>query len=798
MTAAKPANSAVPGLGGLLTDADYAALERSWISRDLADQALLGRVISVDGAAIVGRKDNGSYAGIVFSYVWPGEDHVREYWLRRDRPEIERDAQGKPKEKNKYLGPPGRGNLLYITPGTRPELLTDVGVPIVITEGAKKTIALHRLSTFEAPCDTLPHFLAVGLGGVWSFKGTIGKVAGPDGSRRDEKGLISDLHRLTWAGRRVYIAFDSNVHTNPKVAAARRQLTAELRKLGAEVHWVNLPHPDDVPGINGVDDLLVSWGPNRVLSLVHSSKHAPTAESDSNQAEVLVRLCESVELFRTPEGESYGYVRVGDHGETWMLRSKAFTRWLSRQFHSSVQKPPRSQSLHEAIALLEAKAQFESPVMPVWVRVAEHDGRIYVDLCNAAWDAVEISPEGWRIVANPPVRFRRTKGMLPLPRPVQGGCVTALRSLINVGEDDNWVLCLAWLIAALRPKGPYPILLLQGEQGTAKSTMVRLLRRLIDPVVAPVRTPPRSDRDLLIAAVNSWVIAYDNLSGIPHWLSDALCRLVTGGGLSTRELYTDSDEIIFDASRPVILNGIDHLADRADLADRALVLHLSRIESKDRRDEREINAAFEQESPRILGALYTAVSVALSMLGQVTLAEMPRMADFALWAVAGLRGFDISPEAFLSSYQGNRNEAVRDTLEGDAVATAILELMAERQANGVLDFWEGSCKQLLRELDALIDDGIRKSSAWPKTPRGLSGRIRRIATFFRESGIEIAFRGKGGKGQRVLTIATTAVTATRSSDESQLESDRGEHLGGGPQVEVAVPANGYTTPPPVG
>jgi hypothetical protein len=144
--------------------------------------------------------------------------------------------------------------------------------------------------------------------------------------------------------------------------------------------------------------------------------------------------------------------------------------------------------------LLEARAQFESPEIPVWVRVAEHSGLIYLDLCNSAWEVIEVSPTGWQVVADPPVRFRRTKGMQPLPRPVNGGSIVLLRKFINVGSDDNWMLCLVWLVAALRPTGPYPILVLQGEQGSAKSTMGKLLRRLVDPVVAPVRTPPRTDR----------------------------------------------------------------------------------------------------------------------------------------------------------------------------------------------------------------------------------------------------------------------------------------------------------------
>jgi hypothetical protein len=670
-------------------------------------------------------------------------------------------------------------------PGTRAELLDDVRIPIAITEGAKRTIALHRLSEYGLNPDDPPRFLAVGLGGVWSFRGTIGKVAGPDGSRRDEKGLINDLRRLAWAGRRVYIVFDSNVHTNSKVAAARRQLSTALSQLGAHVYWVDLPKPDEVAAVNGIDDLLAAWGPERVLALFGESEPAETHESETTQAEKLIRLCDEVELFHTPQGEAYAVVPVGEHREIWMLQSRGFWRWLARQFHKSAGKPPRAQSLKEAIGLLEAKAQFESAEHPVWVRVAEHDSRIYIDLCNAAWEAVEISENGWRITVDPPVRFRRTKGMQPLPRPVSG-CVTALRRLINIGDDDNWILCLSWLLAALRSKGPFPILLLQGEQGSAKSSTERFLRRIVDPVVALVRTPPRSDRDLLIAAVNSWVIAYDNLSGIPHWLSDAFCRLSTGGGFSTRELYTDSDEVIFDATRPIILNGIDHLAERADLADRSLILHLPRIEGRDRRDEQQLNREFELELPGILGALYTAVSVALATVNQVRLDSLPRMADFALWAVAGMRGFELPAEAFLTAYRGNRREAVQDTLEADVVAAAIFELMDDRLAKESTYIWDGTCKQLLRDLECFADEATKKSPGWPKTPRGLSSRLRRVATFLLESSIEIIFHPKSGRGQRLLSVrrivqttAATAATASESEHGTTDESVGAENVSGG-------------------
>ena len=229
----------LPSFGGPLSEADYSHLLDSWIPRGLADQALLRRVTSAEGAQVVGRKDNGSYAGIVFPYVWPGEDRCREYWLRRDHPEVQYNAQGEPREKNKYLGPPGRSNLLYLVPGTPAHLLDDIDVPVAITEGAKKTIALHRLSLHRVSGG--PRFLPVGLAGVWSFRGRIGKVEGPDGQPRYETGLIADVRRIAWQGRHVFVVYDSNVSTNDSVAAARRVLSKELRRLGARVLWVKLP-----------------------------------------------------------------------------------------------------------------------------------------------------------------------------------------------------------------------------------------------------------------------------------------------------------------------------------------------------------------------------------------------------------------------------------------------------------------------------------------------------------------------------------------------------------------------------
>jgi hypothetical protein len=496
------------------------------------------------------------------------------------------------------------------------------------------------------------------------------------------------------------------------------------------------------------------------------------------QARLLCELAADVGLFHTDDGVAYGKVPVRHHLETWSLRSKAFRGWLIKKFYDLYQKPPGAQALQNTLELLEARAQYDSPEAPIFVRVGESAGSIYIDLCNAEWEAVEISAAGWRLITNSPIRFRRSKGMKSLPHPARGGTLAILRNLINIGDDDNWLLCTAWLVAAYRPNGPYPILILQGEQGSAKSTTARLLRRLIDPSVALVRTPPRDERDLLIAASNSWLLTYDNLSGIQLWLSDALCRVATGGGFSTRELCTDSDEVFFGGARPICLNGIDYLTGRPDLADRALVLSVPRIEESKRREESEIYADFEHNLPQMFGSLCDAVSTALSRFSHIRLARKPRMADFAAWAAAAAPALGSSQETFEAAYFSNRAEAVQDTLESDSVAVALLQLIEEQTQIDGAGVWEGTCKALLGELERLSADGVKRSRDWPKSPRGLSGRLRRLVTFLRESGVEITFQPKGTRGKRPLTIsrtwphltATNATTATTDPESSRYQS----------------------------
>src|SRR5262245_48300294 len=322
----------------------------------------------------------------------------------------------------------------------------------------------------------------------------------------------------------------------------------------------------------------------------------------------LVAALAKVELFHTAAGVAYADLVTADHRETWPVYSKRFRGWLRRCHYRATGEALSAGVLRSVLELLEARAQFDASERAVHIRVAQHAGCVYLDLADECWRAVEIGPDGWRIVAAPPVRFRRPPGMQALPQPERGGSLADLASLLNLQSQNDLVLLVAWLLAALRGSGPYPLLAISGEQGSAKTTLSKLFRALVDPTTAPVRALSREQRELMIAANNGHLLAFDNLSALPSWLSDTLCRLASGGSFAVRQLYTDDDEVLFDAARPILLNGIEDIVSRADLADRAIFLNLAPIAEEDRRSEAELWREIEVKRTSIVGRMFDAVA----------------------------------------------------------------------------------------------------------------------------------------------------------------------------------------------
>ena len=331
---------------------------------------------------------------------------------------------------------------------------------------------------------------------------------------------------------------------------------------------------------------------------------------------MLIGLTEFVELWHDAGRTAYASFTVGDHREHWPVRSRDFRMWLSGRFYEETGGAIGGQALEDGIRILEARAVNDGPEYEPFIRVGRHGDKLFLDLCDARWRAVEITATGWSVVEEPPLKFLRSSSMRPLPEPEAGGMIEELHGFLNVRSDDDFMLAVACLVAALWERGPYPVLVLNGEHGTGKSVFCRFIRSLVDPSAAPIRAVPKDDRDLVVSASNSWVLAFDNLSGVPAWFADALARLATGSGFATRMLHTDRDEFIFEGSRPIILNGIPSLTDRADLADRAVTIHLAIIPEDARQPEDELFAAFEAKRPVILGALLDGISAALRNLRQ--------------------------------------------------------------------------------------------------------------------------------------------------------------------------------------
>ncbi|MBX5465471.1 MAG: hypothetical protein IRZ26_07960 [Clostridia bacterium] len=516
----------------------------------------------------------------------------------------------------------------------------------------------------------------------------------------------------------------------------------------------------------------------RVLLPWEEESDAGEEPGKPTQAQVLIQLAQAAELWHSPDGEAYATFGAGGHRESWPVRSKGFKSWLVSRFFEAEGKPPSAQAMQDALGYLEAVGLFRGPEYPVFVRVAEAGGAVYLDLGDPEWRAVEVTPGGWRVVQDPPVRFRRARGMLALPLPVAGGSIEELRPFVNAEDEATWRLFVSWLVGALHPSGPYPVLILQGEQGSAKSTMSRVARALIDPSAAPVRTVPRDERDLAIAAKNGWVIALDNLSGTQAWLSDALARLATGAGLSTRQLYTDDEEIVFSASRPIIANGIDEVATRGDLLDRAVVLDLPPIPDGERRPEADFWRAFEEARPRILGALLDAVAMALRRRDEVRFDRLPRMADFALWAAAAAPAFGWSAGEAMVVYLGNRADAVALALEDDPVAQAVLRLLEGEPT------WEGTATDLLERLNRLGPERVTQSPRWPRSAKALSNRLRRAAPLLRRQGVEVEFFREAHTGRRMVRLEDTGEETSPSSPEAP-ES---------PESRIAQGVSGVTQP----
>lgn len=463
------------------------------------------------------------------------------------------------------------------------------------------------------------------------------------------------------------------------------------------------------------------------------NKNSQTDQQDEEtQAQKLIRLASGANLFCNQFGEATARIKVDGHYEIHLLRSKTFKLWLTKLFHEENNKPPAQESITQTLSLLDSKVVFGDNEQNVALRVGEGNGAIYYDQCDSMRRAVKITANHYKICKNPKIYFQRTPNMLPQVKPKTGGELELILKHINLVEEEHKLLFLVYLVSCLIPNIPHPLALFVGQQGSAKTTALRVVKKIIDPSRIAQMTMPKKLEDLALSMSKSWMPTFDNLTNITVEQSNLLCQASTGGGISRRTLYQNDDETILEVKRCLVLNGINSVATRSDLLDRTIIFELERIETTARKTEKQFWNEFNNDLPLIVGALFQTLSKAMAIYPTVKLSTHQRMADFTIWGYAIAQALGYEGEGFTKAYENNLNRGNQEAIESNPIAQAIIALMNEKTV------WSGYMSELIDLLQTIANyhkiDTFSKG--WPKSASILSRRLREVQPNLAEYGIK--------------------------------------------------------------
>lgn len=466
---------------------------------------------------------------------------------------------------------------------------------------------------------------------------------------------------------------------------------------------------------------------------------------DQSNADIFIaKVSNACTLGHDADGRGIAIVDDNDIQMSWYTNSAGYSDWLRAKYYDDFQKGISDQLLTTVINTLGAIGKFKGKQYCLHLRCASHQDAFYIDLCNDEWQVVKIDATGWQLVKNSPVMFTRNKNMRPLPKPECNGDLSRLWKYLNVPEKDRLRL-LCWLLDSYRSETPYPILELVGEQGSAKSSTQRHLRDLTDPNKVALRGRPKSVEDIYVSAANNHIVSFENLSYLSPEQQDACCTLSTGGGFATRQLYTNGEESVLETKRPLIINGINHVATQPDMTERSLTIELPVISMENRRDELTLDAGWQDDWPIIFTGLLDLFSSALAILPTVVLEKKYRMADFQKLGEAVTQALGHPAGHFSEIYGESVLDGVDRSLETYGISNALQVLIAD-QKSGV---WEGTVLALKAHLECM--HGVDRSN-WPKSPRGLASQLKRIAPGLRRYGISIEHLGHSKQGSKLRIL----------------------------------------------
>ncbi len=514
-----------------------------------------------------------------------------------------------------------------------------------------------------------------------------------------------------------------------------------------------------------------TYGHREIMAAIANCKetYTPPKETEGSdegkkkesQADILMKLAEEhvQDWFTDQYRDAHASFKVGDHSEVWPILGRDFKDWLGGLFYMATGKGCSPDAMRTALSTCSARARFGgSGEHDLNVRVAEHDGAVWYDLADHAWRSINITADGWTVISDSPILFRRLLNTGPQVEPVRGGDPDDIFKIINIRDERTRILFKAWLLAALMPNMPHPVMVLYGPQGSAKTSAFRTMKAILDPGIKKTDTAPRTPPDLVKLLNNQWLSGFDNLSGLPAWMSDAFCRAVTGDGYSERQLYTNNDEFVLTFKRPIALNGINVVATRPDLLDRCILIGLERIDDADRISEAEVEDRMRQLLPGILGGLLDLLVKVLGVRMKITEKAhlLPRMADFALFGCAMAEALGIGPDTFLDIYRENLGLQHQEVINSSTIATTLIEFMDGR------DEWIGSPGDLLSSLKGIGEgQGIdQRATVWPKAGHALTKKLNTLQTNLAAVGIVV--ESKRTETARLLRIAKKSVRSVNS------------------------------------
>ncbi len=547
-----------------------------------------------------------------------------------------------------------------------------------------------------------------------------------------------------------------------------------LRKQGASVEQIlialrGINEARCRPPLDESEVRQIAEGKAHVEAEITGDSEAEEKKSESQASTLVAFVRDRCRLVHDENGDVYAIENTT--GEVRNIERRAFKVWLHAEFYKATEKAARSQSIAEALTTLAGIGLHDGELVEVNIRCAALGEGYVIDLGEPGKSrAIVVSPGSWTVTEHHGVMFVRPDNMKPLPEPVGGGNLDALWPLVNVPKESR-LLVLTWLLECLRPDTPFPLLEAIGEQGSAKSALQKLLKRLIDPSSIELRSAPKSGEDIFVGAGQGWLLAYDNVSHFSADLQDVLCRVATGATFATRKLYTNAEESAIRAKRPVTLNGIGASITAQDLVDRAISLELPVVE--DRREAAGIEADFDRLHSALLGALLDLFAKALSILPRIAIERdrRPRLIEFGKLGCAVAQATGRTADDFLAEFEAMRAESIGRTLDASPVAVALIEFLEDRADRE----GERSAKQWYEALTK--PDG---AEAWPRSPKGFSDALRRAAPALRTMGIHVS-RPRKSHGSKVISI-TRKVAAPKSpmsptSPEPSAASAGGNHSG---------------------